>query len=454
MGAVEFINQLKDYNLLQSKLEALNKIDEKKEKKTKGYIASSSIIKKWINMDYLFRLKIFKNNKSNIIEQFIKDIIKKRKKGFNFQNITNDNIVFLPPRLFSEKNFPNLVNENYFKNLIKLKENEFAEVKYIFKKFLFILFFEKYQTIKLFYHKQNDKIINLTFIFDYPKVYEHYVKTFEKMESQEIIKYLLEINILYSPKQIIVDDKEGNINFTVFNEEEFSKCELYFIDKKIQIKSDKINSEEYNNNDKVEIKKPSIIKFNLINEISYRGLENVGATCYMNATLQCLANIKPITNYFLNDKNYAYLYDNLKDCIITMEYTQVLVGLFCNDSKTGFYCPKKFKEIISEYNPLFKGIQANDSKDLIIFLLEIMNNELVKIHNQKKKEKYNKNKKENESYQQIDISNENDVLNNFLSEYKKTHCTVIGDQLCGFQKSIFFAKLVEKKLLISIFLIV
>ena len=29
-------------------------------------------------------------------------------------------------------------------------------------------------------------------------------------------------------------------------------------------------------------------------------------------------------------------------------------------------------------NPLFKGIQANDSKDLILFLLETMYNELNK----------------------------------------------------------------------------
>ena len=40
------------------------------------------------------------------------------------------------------------------------------------------------------------------------------------------------------------------------------------------------------------------INFTLQNIVSFRGLENVGATCYMNSTLQCLANLKLITNNY------------------------------------------------------------------------------------------------------------------------------------------------------------
>ena len=43
-----------------------------------------------------------------------------------------------------------------------------------------------------------------------------------------------------------------------------------------------------------------------------------------------------------------------------------------------FYPPENFKKIISEMNPLFKGIAANDPKDLILFLLETMHKELNK----------------------------------------------------------------------------
>ena len=41
-----------------------------------------------------------------------------------------------------------------------------------------------------------------------------------------------------------------------------------------------------------------------------------------------------------------------------------------------YYAPNGFKDIISEMNPLFQGIAANDSKDLIIFLYENIHREI------------------------------------------------------------------------------
>ena len=54
------------------------------------------------------------------------------------------------------------------------------------------------------------------------------------------------------------------------------------------------------------------INYNFYNLPSFRGLDNVGATCYMNATLQCLTNIKPITDYLLNQNKYSYLLNQNK----------------------------------------------------------------------------------------------------------------------------------------------
>ena len=41
-----------------------------------------------------------------------------------------------------------------------------------------------------------------------------------------------------------------------------------------------------------------------------------------------------------------------------------------------YYAAKYFKQVISDMNPLFEGIAANDSKDLILFMLETIHKEL------------------------------------------------------------------------------
>ena len=161
--------------------------------------------------------------------------------------------------------------------------------------------------------------------------------------------------------------------------------------------------------------------------ISYLGLDNLGSTSYLNSTLQCLANIKPVTNYLLNLNHYTKLYNNQKICLITIEYIQILIGLYCNKSRTGSYCPKNFKKIISEINLLFRGSQENDPKDLIIFLLELINNELVMVNNLKK---INNKINEDESYQC-------DSLEKCQKYFIKSHCSIIGDNLYGFQKNNF-----------------
>ena len=106
------------------------------------------------------------------------------------------------------------------------------------------------------------------------------------------------------------------------------------------------------------------------------GLDNIGATCYMNATLQSLSNTDELTKYFLN--NYKYEPNNNKK-IMSNEYYKVIKGLWNKKNNKKSYSPNDFKEKLSEENPLFAGIAANDSKDLINFLLERLHTELNEI---------------------------------------------------------------------------
>ena len=107
------------------------------------------------------------------------------------------------------------------------------------------------------------------------------------------------------------------------------------------------------------------------------GLENIGGPSYMNATIQCLCHVPNIKNYF-KDKQSVYNDTNNKRCELTKAFNKVVNNLWKEAKNKKYYTPTDFKNCISKMNPLFKGITANDPKDLIIFLYETMNYEINK----------------------------------------------------------------------------
>jgi len=103
------------------------------------------------------------------------------------------------------------------------------------------------------------------------------------------------------------------------------------------------------------------------------GLNNIGATCYMNATLQSLSNVKELSHYFLN----KFTPNDAKKKL-SNEYNTVVRNLWDRKNNGKAFSPDSFKNTLSQMNPLFAGIAANDSKDLINFILETLHNELNK----------------------------------------------------------------------------
>ena len=103
-------------------------------------------------------------------------------------------------------------------------------------------------------------------------------------------------------------------------------------------------------------------------------------------------------------------------------------NLWNKQRKGKAYAPKKFKETISQMNSLFEGVQANDSKDLINFLLEQMHEELNVI---------SKNDNIGDNFtltvnMQLDPDN---LFEYFLQNYKKNYNSIISDSFYGFTQT-------------------
>ena len=192
--------------------------------------------------------------------------------------------------------------------------------------------------------------------------------------------------------------------------------------------SNQINGNQINNNvnfninqmKKFNIKEEDIKKyFTNVEDIFFPviGLNNVGLTCYMNSTLQCLLHIPELNNFFINI--YPFYKEDLKiinkeaetkGCLSKCYYDLVEQVKNKNNEATGkqkyfFYkkhysvSPEKFNVILSNLNPQFGRYESNDSKDLLLYLFQTMHEEL-NFFGDKKLKKVPKcdQRKEEESY--------------------------------------------------------
>jgi len=209
-----------------------------------------------------------------------------------------------------------------------------------------------------------------------------------KLKNQELIEYQKKFN----------QEKLFQENFIMQRENSLDKLESL-------LEKDKKDFEE--------IKK----KFELSKIPNEVGLQNIGATCYMNATLQALSNTDKFTTYFLTRYKFE---PNNKNKKMSNEMYKVLINLWDENKKKGDYPPNDFKNSLSEENPLFAGIQANDSKDLINFLTERFHQEMN-----------NPSPNQNNNNNAINQTNEQETLKAFFEDYFNANKSIITDCFYG-----------------------
>ena len=177
------------------------------------------------------------------------------------------------------------------------------------------------------------------------------------------------------------------------------------------------------------------------------GLKNVGATCYMNATLQCLSQIEKLDDYIKYHDRVIFVIETLKNqTCLTKSFKFLIENLwpsttnsdYINPKYVGsnttnnYFIPEKFKQKISLMNPLFQGVQANDAKDLVNFIIMTLHEEL---------NKKNKYQHVNNSFNiNINQTDQNLVWNNFLKDFARDNKSIITDLFCGVTHTVSFCQ--------------
>ncbi|KAG4919683.1 hypothetical protein JHK85_057964 [Glycine max] len=109
------------------------------------------------------------------------------------------------------------------------------------------------------------------------------------------------------------------------------------------------------------------------------GLQNLGNTCFMNSSIQCLVHTPPLSEYFLQDYSDEINMDNpLGMCgELALAFGDLLRKLW-SSGRTAI-APRAFKSKLARFAPQFSGYNQHDSQELLAFLLDGLHEDLNRV---------------------------------------------------------------------------
>jgi len=218
----------------------------------------------------------------------------------------------------------------------------------------------------------------------------------------------------------------------VFNQGQISQNNIFMLSQN-NIQNNSISQTNTNN-------KKAFTSIKQFNYVPMIGLENLGQTCYMNSVLQCFSNLYPLTNYFLSPSKQEFIKTNTitmsdpKAKSLSVAYKELIDNLWNGEPKTPFY-PTEFKSILGELNPLFKGNDAGDSKDLACYIIMQLHQELNNIDSTLNKNVPNNFNDKDDII--VNPYNKNEVFQYFSKDFTLNNNSIISEIFYGVNQSMF-----------------
>ena len=171
------------------------------------------------------------------------------------------------------------------------------------------------------------------------------------------------------------------------------------------------------------------------------GLKQYGQSSYLNSVLFCLGNIKRFASYFLNPKHQDYINSSLQNRPLSYVIERLLIHLypFPEKEKREIYDPNALFKVLGRLNKIYDSFQRRDPKELIVFILTTLHNELNQIINPNLVININYNNRKNVIKNGIELFNNshNSMISKHfnwfeIKELKCTECHTISYELKTF----------------------
>ena len=401
-----------DWNMLKSLFGATNEIKRKGNTltffKIKVIILDKRIIKN--NNLNLLRPKYIQTRKNMNIKEFKEKIIR----CFDYALKKNEKENYK----INEDNFENIDEKNAFEEDINImditsdkeneqnnnNENELMKNINIYQNINNVNEYKVNDDISFYKIRNENKELLIEIFTAFIKglpVYEstniNKIKLKDEMPLKEFFSCFDELNDI-----IIIEIKQRNYNFFLSEKEKNEKglyqcsfcknweqeekkyicneCDFsFFCSKSCSSLSDYHNKLLHEYLRKLKIKNNNdSLKYNSYNCV---GLMNLGNTCFINSTLQCLLNTVDLSDYFLDNFDKIKM-NNQNNHGYKGEITESLANLFkkMKNANTSRINPIDFLRVFFRKNKSLNTSDHQDAQEFLLFLLDYLHEDLNRIN--------------------------------------------------------------------------